>query len=392
MPVQTNCQLAERIDATRRRLADQAGMSMVFISVGFMAFFAATTLAIDVGLMMTARAQAQNAADAGALAGATAFVYNSFNDRTIGGPAVQSAINTAKRNKVIGGDVSIEPGDVTFPLGPAGQNDRVQVWVYRTAARFNKIPTLIGPVFGVNDFEIMATATAEAAPANAMTCVKPFTIPDKWVENTDPPWTMNSTFDRYDNRGRVIPNADVYIPPSANHSTWTEADKGTEFILRAGSGNNIEPTFYYSWKMPGDTGGDFYRDNISGCNPTTIGMNSDMQQEPGNMVGPTNQGIDLLIAQDPEAYWDGAQGRVVSPLGKSPRVFPIPLYDPDVYDEGKKTGRNADLISRNWVGFFVERRQGNEVYGRIVPIVGVIDANAGPAPEGVFPRAIRLVK
>ena len=110
------------------------------------------------------------------------------------------------------------------------------------------------------------------------------------------------------------------------------------------------------------------------------------------MVGPTNQGIDLLIAQDPDARWDAAQGQVISPLGKSPRVFPIPLYDPDVYDAGKKTGRNADLISRNWVGFFVERRQGNEVYGRIVPILGVIDANAGPAPEGVFPRAIRLVK
>ena len=36
-------------------------------------------------------------------------------------------------------------------------------------------------------------------------------------------------------------------------------DKGTELIiLRAGNGNNIEPSFYYSWKMPGDTGGDFY--------------------------------------------------------------------------------------------------------------------------------------
>ena len=76
-------------------------MSLVFVSVGFMAFFAATTLAIDVGLMMTARAQAQNSADAAALAGATAFVYNSFADRSAGGPAVQSAINTAKREVII---------------------------------------------------------------------------------------------------------------------------------------------------------------------------------------------------------------------------------------------------------------------------------------------------
>jgi hypothetical protein len=357
-----------------------------------MSFFAATTLAIDVGLFMTARAQAQNSADAAALAGAGALVYNSFTDRTPGGPAVQSAISTGLRNKVIGGNVSINPADVTFPLGPTGRNDRVQVWVYRTTARGNQIPTLIGPVFGINDFDINATATAEAAPANAMTCVKPFTVPDKWVENTNPPWTQNSTFDRYDNKGNLLPNADVYIPPSATHSTWTEADAGTPFILRAGSGNNIEPTFYYSWKMPLDTGGDFYRDNISGCNTSTIGLNQPMVQEPGNMVGPTTQGVQLLLDQDPTAYWDGSSKRVVSPLGKSPRVFPLPLYDPQVYADGKQAGRGADLISRNWVGFFVERLQGNEVYGRIVPITGVIDDNAGPAPDGVFPRAIRLVR
>ena len=381
-----------RLRNTARRLLDETGMSMVFVSVGFMAFFAATTLAIDVGLMMTARSQAQNAADAGALAGAGALVYNSFTDRTVGGPAVQSAISTAKRNKVIGGDVSIVASDVTFPVGPSGQNDRVQVWVYRNQARNNPIPTLIGPVFGVNDFDIIATATAEAAPANAMTCVKPFTIPDKWVENTDPPWTMNSTFDRYDNRGNVIPNADVYIPPSATHQTWTQADAGTPFILRAGTGNNIEPTFYYSWKMPGDTGGDFYRDNIAGCNTATIPMNSPMVQEPGNMVGPTTQGVQMLLDQDPGAYWDGTQKRVISTFGKSPRIFPIPLYDPEVYAAGKQQGRTADLVSRNWIGFFVENLTGNTVTGRIVPITGVIDNNAGPAPEGVFPRAIRLVK
>jgi hypothetical protein len=367
-------------------------MSLVLVSVGFMAFFAATTLAIDVGLFMTARTQAQSSADAAALAGATAFVYESFTDRTPGGPAVQSAINTALRNKVVGGNVSIASSDVTFPLSPTGANDRVQVWVYRTAARGSAIPTLIGPVFGINDFDIMATATAEAAPANAMTCVKPFTIPDKWIENTDPPWTMNSTFDRYDNRGNVIPNADVYIPPSATHKTWTQADAGTPFILRAGTGSNIEPTFYYSWKMPGDTGGDFYRDNISGCNATTIAMNTEMVQEPGNMVGPTVQGVQMLIDQDPNAYWSSAEGRVMSEFGKSPRIFPIPLYDPDVYAEGKQQGRTATLISRNWIGFFVERLTGNQVEGRIVPITGVIDNNAGPAPEGVFPRAIRLVK
>jgi len=61
-----------------RHLArDERGVSFVFVGVSFMAFMAASTLAIDVGMFMTARSQAQNAADAGALAGATALVFNS---------------------------------------------------------------------------------------------------------------------------------------------------------------------------------------------------------------------------------------------------------------------------------------------------------------------------
>lgn len=372
---------------TARRLFDETGMSLVFVSVGFMAFFAATTLAIDVGLFMTARTQAQSAADAGALAGATAFVYESFDDRTVGGPAVQSAINTAKRNRIVGGPVEINPADVTFPIGSGGQYDRVQVWVRR-----NSIPTLIGDLFNIPTFNTTATATAEAAPANAMTCVKPFTIPDKWVENKTPPWTIDSTFDRYDNKGNVIANADVYIPPSATYKTWTAADAGTRFILRAGTGNNIEPTFYYSWKMPGDIGGDYYRDNIANCNPTVIPVGVTMTQEPGAMEGPTIDGLRDLVAKDPTAHWDDYQKKVISDFGQSPRVFPIPLYDPDLYQNGKQNGRTATLVSRNWLGFFVEGFNGNEVYGRLVPITGVIDTSLPLAPDGVYPRAIRLVR
>ena len=43
---------------------DERGMSFVFVGAGFFAFLAATTLAIDVGMFMTARSQSQTAADA----------------------------------------------------------------------------------------------------------------------------------------------------------------------------------------------------------------------------------------------------------------------------------------------------------------------------------------
>ena len=114
---------------------DERGMSFVIVSIGITAFVAATTLAVDVGMLMTARSQAQNAADAGALAGAIALAFNDFNDRSSSGPAVQGAVNAALANKVVGGVVSIGTGDVTFPVAPSGNSDRVHVTVYRTAER-----------------------------------------------------------------------------------------------------------------------------------------------------------------------------------------------------------------------------------------------------------------
>lgn len=373
---------------------DERGMSFVFVGMGFMAFFVATTLAIDVGMFMTARSQAQNAADAGALGGATALAFNDYDDRSVGGPAVQSAINTALENAVMRQAVSVQPADVTFPVGPSGQSNRVRVNVFRTTNRTNPVATLIGPIFGIPTVDINATATAEASPANAATCVKPFTIPDRWIENGNPPWTTDSTFDRYDNHGNLLPNADQYPPvdnPSYNGYD-AERDKGLPLMIRAGTGNNVAPSFYWSWEMPGGSGGDWYRDNIAGCNTTMVHFGDLMTAEPGNMVGPTNQGVDDLIALDMGATWNTTTNSVDSTMHPSPRVFPIPLYDPEYYAFGKANGRNADLKVANWVGFFVERRQGNNVYGRITPVSGVMDNDAGPAPAGAFPKVIRLVE
>src|SRR5689334_20733416 len=172
------------------RLAhDERGMSLVFVGVTFFALLSATTIAIDVGMFMTAKTQAQTSADAGALAGATALAFNSFTDRSASGPAVQSAVNTALASRVAASSVSVTSDDVTFPLDPVtGQADRVGVTVYRTDDRSNSVPTLMGAFFGIQRVNIAATATAEAAAANGVGCVKPFTIPDRWIEHVTPPW------------------------------------------------------------------------------------------------------------------------------------------------------------------------------------------------------------
>jgi Putative Flp pilus-assembly TadE/G-like len=384
---------------------DERGMSFVFVGLGLTAFLAATTLAIDVGMFMNARTQAQNSADAGALAGVTALYFNDWNNRSAGGPAVESAMSAAKHNKVIFVEPDVQPTDVTFPLGPSGAANRVMVNVFRTAARKNPVDTLMGSMFGVATVNIAATATAEATPANAMTCVKPFMIPDKWEERQTPEWDAGDTFEAFDNKGNLLPEADRdwYIParncPTCkDNPAYTgysvKKDKGTQLTLRAGTGGNIRPSFYYSWKMPGDVGGDFYRDNIANCNMSIVTWNDPIVQEPGDKTGPTIQGIQMLIDKDPLARWDTGCKCVKdsNTSGQSPRVFPIPLYDPMYYAEGKANGRPADFKVANFLGFFADHISGNQIYGYITTVTGIVAPVPGGIPAGLFPVAIRLVE
>jgi hypothetical protein len=374
---------------------DESGMSYVFIGMGMMAFLSASMLAIDVGMLMTARGQAQNSADAGALAGATALVFNNYQDRSASGPAVTNAKGAASANQVMGKNVSVLNSDVTFPNGPTGLNNRVRVDVYRTAARGNPVSTLIAKFFGMSTANIDATATAEASKANAMTCVKPFTIPDKWIEKQTPGWDMNDTYDAYNNKGVPLANPDVYIGADKPGYTGYNAtrDQGQLLMIRAGTGNQINPTMYFSLAIGAVTGGAEYDWNIRNCNTTLMKWGELLIQEPGNMMGPTVSGAQDLYNQDTGAYWDNGCNCVKgSKFGTSPRVFPIPLYDPQYFDDGKRQGRYADLKVANWIGFFLESIQGNNLWGRITPIKGVIDKNAGPAPDGIFPMTIRLVK
>jgi hypothetical protein len=269
--------------------------------------------------------------------------------------------------------------------------------VYRTAERGNALGTLIGHAFNVHQVNIEAAATAEASPANAMTCVKPFTIPDRWIEKQDPGgWdSLNSTFDVVDNKKDPLPNPDIYIGPEdkVNYTGYNaQRDKGMPLMIRAGTGNNIYPSFYFSYAIGGLTGGDEYRENIANCNTTVMGFGDLLIQEPGDKSGPTIQGVEDLIAKDPDAYWDDDDNRVHTSMNPSPRVAIIPVYDPVYYDTGKQNGRTADLKVANYIGFFIETIDGNNVYGRITPVSGLINGSGGPTPAGAFPMAIRLVE
>jgi Flp pilus assembly protein TadG len=62
------------------KLREQSGTALVVVAGGMLAFTSVVALAIDVGLLTTARNEAQRAADAAALAGAGAFIGSPGND------------------------------------------------------------------------------------------------------------------------------------------------------------------------------------------------------------------------------------------------------------------------------------------------------------------------
>jgi Flp pilus assembly protein TadG len=381
-----------RLQSFRR---GEDGFSLVFVALGMMGFVAVSMLAIDVGMLMTARSQAQNSADAGALAGATALFYNDWDDRTPTGPAVQNALAAARGNKVMDGTVDVQPADVVFLPGPAGLNNQVQVTVYRSAARGNPVSTLIAKYFGIETANISAVAVAEASPADSMTCVLPFTIPDRWNERQTPPFDPEDPFNLFSAKNVRMSDPDIYIGPQ-DPATYTgynaERDKGTRVRLKADNDTKIAPSFYYPYAIPGSTGADDYREAIGGCNTTVMKFGDLYDSEPGNMVGPTKQGMDDLIALDPNARWDETNKRVISQKHPSPRVRAIPLFDPAYYQDGKLNGRNASLKFVNYLGFFIEEMNGNEIVGRITPIGGLRTGSGSPAPAAAFPMSIRLVQ
>jgi hypothetical protein len=246
----------------------------------------------------------------------------------------------------------------------------------------------------MNSMQSRAYAEAEASPANAARCLLPFTLPDKWREITAPPWTMDSFFEMYDNKNQLLNPRDSYQAGTrAEGGTgYTSAEKGMLIELKTGGSSKVTPGVYNPWAIPGSTGADDYEEAIAMCKTGTMQTGQHITLEPGMMAGPTAHGIERLVASDPEAHWDFSCNCVKgSRYGVSPRIRPIPLYDPVYYEQGKQEGRNADFKMVSFLGVFVVGMSGNEVIARVHPISAeVVDGNPGPASS--FAQAIRLVK
>lgn len=384
------------------------GQVLVLVALCLFVLLGFAALGIDVGYMYSVRHELQRCADAGALAGASAFRATDADSTNAAARdlATERATDFATRDVVTTSRLNTQPGDavvVTFPTTPNLR--RVRVDVQRNA------PLFFARVLGRNDAVITAFAVAEAFPVTSHAkCVVPWGIPAPWTNVTadnsynagDPVnWPANES----DCNNKTITPWDI-----VNHVAGTPTSTIDQYLcqgslqqLKIGdphstsiSGNfygiNFGPLAIPSNSCPADIindGASFYQFMIE--HPCACELNIDLNAElpsvptePGGMVGPTIQAtapdsytkayggnipgkVDSisLMNQDPTGFWDTSTNMPNSLDARysdnnwaaSPRVVRIPVYHPDAsYNGGLNTppGGSNPFQPLGFFGFWVQ--------------------------------------
>jgi hypothetical protein len=172
------------------RIRNERGATIALVAVSLTAMLGMGALAIDMGMLMKARSDAQRAADAAALAGASAYQGAKPID------AVDSALVRATRlvgSNYVGGTFIDTSGAATTVNGTRSVTEMAEAVVVvipdsekvRVIVRRPAVGTFFGRVLGFANVPISAKAAAIAATAGAGKCVKPFAIPDLWNDVDD---------------------------------------------------------------------------------------------------------------------------------------------------------------------------------------------------------------
>jgi hypothetical protein len=378
-----------------RRLRNRRGAVLVMAAASMAAILGAVALAVDVGLLYTARGEAQKAADAAALAGAGSFIQTPGD----GQAAADLAENVGEINTVRNDSVQIvQSADVSVDV----PNEQVTVIVRRIASRGNGIPTFFARIFGLSSVDVEATATAEAIVTGTVSCLRPFAPPDAFFDANG-----NGTYDGgdYYDTATTGYGSDYRDGQASNNGidppgTSYVRDWGRPIVLKEATPQQTwTPSQYFPITLP-EPGGGFtsgandYRNAIANCHQAKVSIGDWIPTEPGRMWGPTVQGTQALIAQDQGASWDVAAGTVTGssyqPWRASPRIITIPLFDPQY---APVSGRK-DIKVANVTAFWVEDIQGQDVIGRFMFATGVAgDGSGGPGGANVGPalKAVRLI-
>ena len=434
----------------RRKYRSTRGGTLIIVAVSMIAIMSGMALAIDLGMLYKNRSDAQRAADASALAGASAYL-DVFGPAAVT-PARNRAVEYLGINNVGNELIDVSSSNQTFALGGVLVDSLPEAVVevmpndfkVRVEVRRADNQTWFAGLFGKNIMPVRARATAIASPAGAARCLKPFALPDIWHDQNgdvdgDHVWDMPTQQgnnevggeiwrfgdDPGDYYSKFDPNVLSPVPPQTGYGstyrTDVTKDWGRQIKMKVTDPNDVEQAqagIFFPWTMPNedltseckfnpggtDRGAASYRANICNCNTSPIELNKSYPIKTGNMVGPTHQGVGELIDMDKNARWDaaytnpetGQRGRITyngtspyadNPMG-SPRVIKVAMYDPT---QITKSGMQ-NIEFNNFAMFFIEEQKTNKdpVKGRFLFYVSGDDAPG--STTGPLVRVLRLVE
>ncbi len=258
---------------------NERGYVIVTTALSLVVLLGFGALAVDMGLLYSARTAAQRAADAAALAGAFTFVVDPSSAQP--STAYDHAMSTALSNNIFGASLT-EP-EVTVNIDVANQRATVEI------ARAEG--TLFARALGLNSVNIGARAVAEASQnAVASFCAKPWFIPNTIVSNLSPCEACAA--------GEVLISNGAVTAYGAQ-----QIEGGLPFNIKPNNPTGaLVPGQFYAVRMLDSQGGKDYRTNISTCSPDVLTCLDTYGLEPGNMIGPTIQGVTDLIGSPSDIF------------------------------------------------------------------------------------------
>jgi hypothetical protein len=397
---------------SRSHSSNRRGASLVLAAVSLAAFIGVGAVAVDLGMLLRARADAQRAAEAGALAGASAFLDFNPNSSAVVAEARQRAEQFTEANRILLS--AVQPAEDSIVVIPAEQ--KVRVFVRRAA-----VGTWFARIFGENAVGIASHAAAQVTAVGGTNCVAPFMLPDIWNEVSNQDRNPKNRWEDDNETWTFDPGqGDTYAPfnPQSQSSSQTgfgsnwrngfrdgannayTGDLGRQMtISRDRNGRDLNT--YHLWTFPDANNGNreledrMDSDCASDQSQRTVAVGEDYEYIPGSRNGlRIPQAMQERINGDRDARWDSQRNEVVNSNSpdwrNSTRVMKIALFSPDQLVKLTPQG-SAEVEFNNVALFFIESADNNDnITGRFLYYVSGESTGGGPTASLI--RRVRLVE
>lgn len=316
-------------------LRDKSGVTAVLVAVALVSLFGMLAVTLDLSRLIVWRNQLQIAADAGALAGATALlhgdtlgardsaaVYALVNHADTAAMAEDSAINFGIW------DASLEA--FAARTEPFGSN------AIRVTARRSS-PNLVAWILGSSTGTARATAIAVFSSAVSETdCVRPFAIARETVDlNDDGVISIPERDQALSTEIVIVPAEDVSDVPNVYYAVafppFYDDSEDTYILVSDSAKSDLA-----------------YQTNIERCAPDLIGVRDTLLTRPEPTHDPAWAGLNALCGPIVVELCNPSGG--FSPDGRPGVPVIVPLWDSSILPIGKLTVGVTELAAFRILG------------------------------------------